>query len=67
MEENIEINCKYCGKPISKTSDFGMDCENDCARKKWEKDNGKPFNLDDEMNKIFNIPEVKNLMNKFHK
>ena len=34
----VHINCEYCGKPICKTSeDFGMDCEDDCNRKAYEK------------------------------
>jgi hypothetical protein len=35
---HIRILCEYCGKPISKTSnDFGMDCEDDCSRKEYDK------------------------------
>lgn len=34
---SITINCKICGKPITKSTDFGMTCENDCEQKQWEK------------------------------
>jgi hypothetical protein len=37
----LDINCTKCGLPISKTSDFGMDCANDCARKEFEASGGK--------------------------
>lgn len=33
---SLSISCEFCSKPISKTSAFGMDCENDCAKKKFE-------------------------------
>ena len=35
---SININCPQCGLPITKTSEkFGMDCENDCGKKDYEK------------------------------
>jgi hypothetical protein len=37
---HLDINCTKCGLPISKTSDFGMDCANDCARKEFETNGG---------------------------
>jgi hypothetical protein len=34
----LDITCEYCGKPISlRDPDFGMDCEDDCSKKLWEK------------------------------
>ena len=50
---HLNINCTHCGKPISKNTDFGMECEDECARKNWEKENGRPFNCDDEIDKFF--------------
>jgi hypothetical protein len=33
---DIFLNCNYCGKPITETSEhFGMDCEDHCAEKKF--------------------------------
>lgn len=29
------FSCEHCGKPISRTSYFGMDCEDQCAEKAW--------------------------------
>jgi hypothetical protein len=30
----FEINCEICGEPISKTTPFGMMCENECQKTK---------------------------------
>lgn len=36
-KEHLEAGCEFCGKPISKCApEFGMDCEDDCARKLYE-------------------------------
>lgn len=36
---HYEINCSFCGLPISVTSaEFGMDCTNHCAEKKYQAD-----------------------------
>ena len=34
---HFTIGCSHCGKPISKTSSFGMDCEDDCEKKDFHK------------------------------
>jgi len=35
----VLISCNLCGKPISKTTSyFGMDCEDDCARRKFHEE-----------------------------
>lgn len=31
-EDNIEVTCKICGKPIVKSNKFGMYCENSCGK-----------------------------------
>jgi hypothetical protein len=37
----LDILCEHCGKPITKsTKNFGMDCEDDCARKAYIKSGG---------------------------
>jgi len=52
---SIIMNCKICGLPISQSStDFGMECENECERKQWEQDNNRPFVIDDEVDNFFN-------------
>jgi hypothetical protein len=34
---HVSLTCEFCGQPITKTSrDFGMDCVNDCARKRLD-------------------------------
>ena len=53
---NITMNCKICGKPISQSTDFGMTCEDECEQKQWEKENGKTFVFDDEINNFFGGP-----------
>ena len=39
--ENINLSCKVCGKPITKTNKFGMYCEDMCGldedKKAYEK------------------------------
>jgi hypothetical protein len=38
---SLDVNCEYCGKPITKTSqDFGMDCEDNCGRKEFVRSGG---------------------------
>lgn len=33
------LRCEYCNKPLSKTSaEFGMDCEDECGRKRTKAD-----------------------------
>ena len=34
---HLTITCETCGEPIDKTSDFGMDCKNDCAQKEFNR------------------------------
>ena len=29
--ENVNISCKICGKPIIKSNDYGMYCEDECG------------------------------------
>jgi hypothetical protein len=37
---SLTIACDYCGKPISRTSDFGMDCEDQCSEQEFNKSGG---------------------------
>jgi hypothetical protein len=30
---NYTIDCEHCGKPITKSTHFGMDCEDECERR----------------------------------
>ena len=35
---SMHLNCEHCGKPINRTSfHFGMDCEDGCAEKQYQK------------------------------
>ena len=53
---NVSLNCPHCGKPITKTSpEFGMDCEDDCGKKTYQKllkTNPKVKLMDDFINSI---------------
>lgn len=51
---DITVGCPYCKKPISKSTEFGMECEDECDRKNWEKENGRPFVIGDEIDNFFN-------------
>lgn len=58
VEGHLEVGCEFCGKPISKsTREFGMDCEDNCARKLYEEKFGPithdAKNSKEELSRIF--------------
>jgi hypothetical protein len=62
----LSIKCTSCGLPISKTSeDFGMDCENDCARKAFEVQYGSPTEFYGEHESAQTDPDLGILSDEF--
>ena len=48
--ENLELTCKICGKPISKSNKYGMYCEDKCG---IEEDKAAFLKLNNLINSLF--------------
>ena len=44
--KSLGLKCPICGKPLKKTSSFGMDCEDNCLYNKFKESNPEYADFD---------------------
>jgi len=44
--KGLGLKCPICGKPLKKTSSFGMDCEDNCLYNKFKESNPEYADFD---------------------
>jgi hypothetical protein len=61
---NLEINCSYCGKPITHSNEFGMFCDDECG---MEESKNVMHELDDALSQLGEMLENNCSVDEFGK